>query len=1454
MNEIKEHLKAYHSELVSIVKKGDFNEHTFRTPLENLLNALKPKDIRLTHEPKAEQGQGSVRPDFKIYKQTPHYEALQGFIECKNYKENLDTLVKGKQIEKYLAVCPNIILTDYNRFILLSFGKIIADITLFPFGLENALFTQEKAKDIEIQNAFIQLLQSFFESVANITNKDELVAILSTQSFYLSETIFKSDEAGLLNTQFKESFEKAFATFASLENTTFSKIEFCDILAQSVVYGMFVAYIENDEFEIDKIPIQSFIQLLPQHFLTLQEFVYYSLPFFALPENIKYALENVKKTIALIDKPSLATSFEKEIQSLSIYLYEDFLKAYDTLRGEQRRKEGGVFYTPQPVVNMIVSSLNELLQSKFDKKGFNDESVKVLDFATGTGSFLAKVFELILANESEVFAKELIINKCLKDIYGFELSFVPYIVAHLKLSSILRQKGFSDLNLTHKFQIFLTNTLDLDGDKQIQMQVPFDSLKGQRDEALKLKRQEDLLVILGNPPYNVKSKNKGDEILKLLQSYKQGLNETNIQPLDDDYIKFIRFAQWKLLEQNQKQGLMGFITNNSFLDGRTHRKMRQSLARAFDEIYILNLHGDSGDENVFDIRVGVCISLFVKYKEIDTSGDSKSPLPCKEQTKNSPSLAEGARGWVKTSNNPSHRPLAPYMKEFSRAMRKNPTQAENKLWQELRGKKLGFGFRRQFVIDSKYIADFVCLEKRLIIECDGGQHATINTPPQTPPARGGAYSTSPSFAEGLTSTHSPSLAEGDKGGGYDINHPDIERNFYLESQNFRILRFWNNEILENLEGVLSVIKEALNDDNFASAKFTHPLTPSAREGEQDKNSIKAPPLAGGVGEGYPYAKVLYYSTNNNGILKRNDKFALLNSIAQNGLNSVKWQELKLDEPYFWFVPKSFENDEYENFWALAGDKALGESKAIFENFSSGVENKRNSISICFNKTDLEQILSDFCELSITEIKSKYGLEENNINVWIEKAKADIRSMFADKNLSLNDKTLKSPLPCGGGLGVGIKTDKSPSHRPLAPYMKEFSRAMRKNPTQAENKLWQELRSKKLGFGFRRQFVIDSKYIADFVCLEKRLIIECDGGQHNQNFDDIERNFYLESQNFRILRFWNNEILENLEGVLSVIKEALNDDNFASAKFTHPLTPSAREGEINPKHKDILKSKIVSLAFHPFDFRYTFYSDKQGFLRRACYETMQHFIKGENLGLCFPKTCLNSNFDYGLIVDTIADRSLGGANSGSETYIAPLYIYRHDKEVDKVEPTPNFTPEFKEFIIKSKVLKDKSAEQILAFIYANLFNPTYRKKYLEYLKIGFPRVNFEVSKSEFETFAKIGQKLIDLHLLKNIPNDESIALKFSDKADKQKPNFTLEKPRFIDDKIILNDDLEIVGVAKSIFEFSIGGYKVLDKWLKYRVGKALSKAELEHLVNVACIIKETIKIQNELENLAQKDKK
>jgi very-short-patch-repair endonuclease len=126
----------------------------------------------------------------------------------------------------------------------------------------------------------------------------------------------------------------------------------------------------------------------------------------------------------------------------------------------------------------------------------------------------------------------------------------------------------------------------------------------------------------------------------------------------------------------------------------------------------------------------------------------------------------------------------------------------------------------------------------------------------------------------------------------------------------------------------------------------------------------------------------------------------------------------------------------------------------------------------------------------------------------------------------------------------------PSHRDYPKYIKEFSRSLRKNPTEAEKKFWQVLRGNSTGFKFRRQFAIDSKYIADFVCLEKRLIIEIDGGQHNENEKDIERTLYLESENFRVIRFWNNEVLQNLEGCYQILLNELEKPSLTP----HPNPP------------------------------------------------------------------------------------------------------------------------------------------------------------------------------------------------------------------------------------------------------------------------------------------------------------
>ncbi|EOX7446287.1 type ISP restriction/modification enzyme [Campylobacter coli] len=1029
--------KKYTSEIQAIFEGKNYNEHSFRTCFENLLNELKPKEVKIIHEPKSEKGQGSIRPDFKTYKlidkeKELSYNHLVGFIECKNLDVDLNLHLKGKQLSKYLQISPNIIFTNYKRFILFSFEKVVFDIDLLDDKLDL------KEENISI---FRNLLKAYFDdNSTTIKSKQELVKVLSTQSFYLSNALKISFDESDANSSFKRFFRKTKDTFKNIEKIDLKDEEFCDILAQAIVYGIFISYIENDDYDLEKIPIENFISFLPSTFRTLSEFVYFAIPSFSLPQDIKYTLENIKKTLSLIDKIALCKILNQDLESVSIYLYEDFLKAYDDLRATQKRKEGGVFYTPKSIVDMIVSSLDELLKTKLNKnKGFNDQGVKVLDFATGTGSFLASVFEKIISKESEVFKNEAIKNKFLKDIYGFELSFVPYIVARLKLGQILRKNGFVNFS-DADFQIFLNNTLDLEKIANFDMFMPLENLDTEWKKARDIKHSQDLLVILGNPPYNAKSKNKGEDILELLQAYKQGLNETKIN-LDDDYIKFMRFAQWKLLEQNkkdlfeEKKGLLGFITNNSFISGKTHRKMRESLYKSFDEIYILNLHGSDkdakNDENVFDIKVGVCISLFVKYKDEPSNG----------------------------------------------------------------------------------------------------------------------------------------------------------------------------------------------------------------------------------------AKVFYYSTGDNNIFSRKEKFALLDDLRQKGLNAIKWEELSLDEPYFWFIKKEFENEEYEIFWALASDKALGDKKSIFLNYNSGIETQKDNIAIQLMKNKMEETLKDFSNLNSVDLVKKYDLKDS--------------------------------------------------------------------------------------------------------------------------------------------RDWK------ISNSVNAIKNNLG--------------------------------KIERIAYRPFDLRWTFYTNKsKSFIAYPRYEVMQHFLDKENLGLCFPKICLNSIFDYSMVINTIADRALGGCKTGSETCIAPLYLYVNNEKI------PNFTSEFLAHKENHKILKDKSPEEILYFIYANLYNPRYREKYLEYLKTGFARINFEVEQKTFDDFATLGKKLVELHLFKRDLKDE---IDFIFLKEDKKANFKIEKyqekDRFIDNKIILNEDLAISPISAEIWQFTIGGYQVIKQWLKYRNDYKCSKEELEHLLKMCKVIKETINLQKEL---------
>ena len=247
--------------------------------------------------------------------------------------------------------------------------------------------------------------------------------------------------------------------------------------------------------------------------------------------------------------------------------------------------------------------------------------VQILDPATGTGTFLAATIKHIHRKfkGQQGLWSQYVEDDLIPRINGFEILMASYAMAHLKLDLLLKETGYQPAKQP-RLNIYLTNSLE---ESHPDTGTLFASwLARESNEANHIKRDTPVMVVMGNPPYSVSSSNKGEWIQNLLADYKKDLNEKNIQPLSDDYIKFIRYGQ-HYIEKNG-EGILAYISNNSFIDGLIHRQMRKHLLETFDKMYIVDLHGnnkkketapDGGkDENVFDIMQGVSINIFVKLK------------------------------------------------------------------------------------------------------------------------------------------------------------------------------------------------------------------------------------------------------------------------------------------------------------------------------------------------------------------------------------------------------------------------------------------------------------------------------------------------------------------------------------------------------------------------------------------------------------------------------------------------------------------------------------------------------------------------------------------------------------------------------------------------------------------------------------------------------------------------
>ncbi len=427
---------------------------------------------------------------------------------------------------------------------------------------------------------------------------------------------------------------------------------FADMVAQTIAYGLFSARVTGEEvlglahLEAMVPNTNPFLKELFAEFTKLSGRDKHQIDFDELGVSELVDLLNTTDIEAILRDFGRQTGGGTE--DPVIYFYEHFLNEYD----KQQRVKRGEFYTPKPVVSFIVRSVDKLLRTELGcADGLADTStmewngetwpkVMILDPATGTGTFLETVIEVIhetmtkkwnseRLTEPQIHAKwnEYVPEHLLPRLHGFELMMAPYSVAHMKLGLKLKQTGY-EFGSNERLQVFLTNTLEEPRDYSGQLFAEF--LAHEAKAANRVKREVPVTVVIGNPPYSGISENNGEWISTLIDTYKevdgQPLNERK-HWLNDDYVKFVRFSQWCV--ERVEEGLVALITNHGYLENPTFRGMRQSLMQSFGLIYAVDLHGNSNkkektpeegkDENVFDIQQGVAVGIFMKAQEISQS-------------------------------------------------------------------------------------------------------------------------------------------------------------------------------------------------------------------------------------------------------------------------------------------------------------------------------------------------------------------------------------------------------------------------------------------------------------------------------------------------------------------------------------------------------------------------------------------------------------------------------------------------------------------------------------------------------------------------------------------------------------------------------------------------------------------------------------------------------------------
>jgi len=637
---IKETIDNYLSAVFHMFSSGDAREESYYTILESFImkirDIIKRPGLQVTIMPKKTE---AGNPDLVI--KDVHSEVV-GYMEAKDPAKNLDDMENSPQIQRYCEVFPNFILTNFLEFRFYRHGKSKAVVSiarqdsLVKMGIKPAAENEKKCLEL-----FKEYLSYTFP---NDLNARGLAQELAKRTRLMRDYVVMEElnpPAESLNKGKANYILGFYHAFKKYLIHDLSKKDFADLYSQTLTFGLFTAATRCNgklkrELAVQYIPTANGILHDVFEFISLGE----------VPQQLKCSMDDIVHVINSVETSILLDeySWEGKEDDPVLHFYETFLSEYDP----RVRAKRGVYYTPKAIVHFIVSSIHLVLREKLNRPdGVADSGVKILDPAAGTSTFLVEVARLAIDEYIEKYGEgtreDFAHGYLLNNLYGFEVLMAPYAVAYLKMAYMLEKIGFH-LKKGERFNIYLTNALELEDIEQANL-PGISTLSSESRRAEEIKKKALITVILGNPPYAGHALTKSETLIsrttrskrikyqkvktwigEQIEVYKwvdgKPLPEKNLKWLQDDYVKFIRFAQVKIHEKGE--GVVGFITNHAYLDNPTFRGMRRSLLKDFNEIYILNLHGNtmkkercpdgSIDENVFDIRQGVAISLFIKKK------------------------------------------------------------------------------------------------------------------------------------------------------------------------------------------------------------------------------------------------------------------------------------------------------------------------------------------------------------------------------------------------------------------------------------------------------------------------------------------------------------------------------------------------------------------------------------------------------------------------------------------------------------------------------------------------------------------------------------------------------------------------------------------------------------------------------------------------------------------------